>query len=164
MATRLPVSEDAKAITERIAELRAERLAALVGCNCPLDAHTNTVTHKSDCPLRPLISIQINSLTENEQLKETLRSWRMRVNGKLVSILLVMALAFDPHILFLSWSAERQERLAATNLTTCTQAMQAISEGKWMADDPPLAMRCFRGNGFAADSLCIKNYNCEDRR
>lgn len=80
------------------------------------------------------------------------------------ALVIVMALAFDPHLLFLSWSAERHEVIPATNKMTCEAAMSAIAEGRWLADDPPAAMRCTRGNGFSERSLCIENFNCEDRR
>jgi hypothetical protein len=79
-------------------------------------------------------------------------------------LVIAMAIAFDPHLLFLSWSAERQETIATTNRMTCETAMSAIAQGRWLANDPPLAMRCTRGNGFSARSLCIEKFNCEDRR
>lgn len=80
------------------------------------------------------------------------------------ALVIAMAVAFDPHLLFLSWSAERQEAVATTNRMTCEAAMSAIAQGRWLADDPPLGMRCTRGNGFSAKSMCIKGFNCEDRR
>lgn len=80
------------------------------------------------------------------------------------ALVITMAIAFDPHLLFLSWSAERHETIAATSRTTCESAMAAIAEGRWLADDPPATMKCVRGNGFSAQSLCIENFNCEDRR
>lgn len=164
-----PVSEDTAAITKRIAELQAERLAVAIGCNCPVDSTTNDVVHKSDCPLySPLVPSSIVSPNEVARIKaqwdELNKGFGNSARATLVSMFFVLSLAFDPHILFLSWSAERQEQLNATNLQTCTQAMMAISEGRWLADDPPKAMRCFRGNGFSADSQCIKHFNCEDRK
>ena len=80
------------------------------------------------------------------------------------ALAIAMALAFDPHLLLLSWSAERQETVATTNRMTCESAMSAIAQGRWLADDPPAAMRCTRGNGFSVRSLCIERFNCEDRR
>jgi len=77
---------------------------------------------------------------------------------------LAMALAFDPHLLVLSWAADRSETLAATSLATCTQAMMAISEGRWLADDPPTGMQCVQGNGFSARALCVEGFNCEGRQ
>jgi len=78
--------------------------------------------------------------------------------------LLAAALAFDPHILLLSWSAERQETVAATSLRTCTAAIDAIAAGRWLADDPPAAMRCDRGSAFAPGSDCIAGYSCPPRQ
>ena len=75
---------------------------------------------------------------------------------------LAMSVSFDPHLLVLSWSSDRREALAATNLATCTQAMMAISEGRWLADDPPTGMQCVPGNGFSARALCIEGFNCEE--
>ena len=57
-----------------------------------------------------------------------------------------LALAFDPHILLLSWSAERQETVAAGR--------------RWLADNPPAAMRCERGSAFAPGEDCIVGYSC----
>jgi hypothetical protein len=42
--------------------------------------------------------------------------------SRVAVLCLAMALAFDPHLLVLSWSAGRSETLAATSLATCTQA------------------------------------------
>jgi hypothetical protein len=74
--------------------------------------------------------------------------------------LLAAALAFDPHVLWLAWSAERQETVAATSRATCEAAATAIREGRWLADDPPAAMRCERGSAFAPGEDCIAGYNC----
>ena len=71
-----------------------------------------------------------------------------------------LALAFDPHVLLLSWSAERQERVPATSAATCRAAIDAISAGRWLAEDPPAAMRCERGSAFAPGWDCISGYNC----
>ena len=71
-----------------------------------------------------------------------------------------LALAFDPHVLWLAWSAERQEMVAATSRATCEAAQAAIAAGRWLADDPPAAMRCDRGSAFAPGSECIARYNC----
>jgi len=78
--------------------------------------------------------------------------------------LLAAALAFDPHVLWLSWSAERHETVAATSRATCEAAQAAIAAGRWLADDPPAAMRCERGSAFAPGSDCIEGFNCERRR
>jgi len=75
-----------------------------------------------------------------------------------------LALAFDPHVLLLSWSAERQEAIAATSLRTCEAARDAIAAGRWLSDDPPAAMRCERGSAFLPGSDCIQGHNCGDRR
>jgi hypothetical protein len=77
---------------------------------------------------------------------------------------LATALAFDPHVLLLSWSAERQETIAATSRATCEAAATAIREGRWLADNPPATMRCERGSAFAPGSDCIEGYNCGGRR
>ena len=84
-----------------------------------------------------------------------------RQAARAVVLCLAVALTFDPYLLVLSWSADRGETLAATNLATCTQAMMAISEGRWLADDPPTGMQCVPGNGFSARALCIEGFNCE---
>ena len=75
-----------------------------------------------------------------------------------------LALAFDPHVLLLSWSADHQETVAATSLRTCEAARDAIAAGRWLAEDPPAAMRCERGSGFAPGADCIEGYNCGTRR
>jgi hypothetical protein len=62
--------------------------------------------------------------------------------------------------LLLSWSAERQETVAATSRATCEAARDAIAAGRWLADDPPAAIRCERGSVFAPGSDCISGYNC----
>lgn len=79
------------------------------------------------------------------------------------SMLLAAALAFDPHVLLLSWSAERQETVAATSRATCEAAQAAIAAGRWLADDPPAAMRCERGSAFAPGEDCIQGYSCPRR-
>ena len=81
-----------------------------------------------------------------------------------IPALFLAALAFDPHVLLLSWSAERQERVPATSAATCRAAVDAIAAGRWLADDPPAAMRCERGNAFAPGWDCIASYNCGTRR
>ena len=73
---------------------------------------------------------------------------------------LAAALAFDPHILLLSWSAERQETVAATSAATCTAAIDAIATGRWLADDPPVAMACRQGSAFPPGWDCIAGHNC----
>jgi hypothetical protein len=84
--------------------------------------------------------------------------------GRCPTLFLAAALAFDPHVLLLSWSAERQERVPATSAATCRAAVDAIAAGRWLADDPPAAMRCERGNAFAPGSDCIQGFNCERRQ
>jgi len=79
-------------------------------------------------------------------------------------LFLSAALVFDPHVLWLAWSAERQETVAATSRATCEAAATAIREGRWLADDPPAAVRCERGNAFAPGSDCIAGHNCGARR
>ena len=86
-----------------------------------------------------------------------------RAAGRVASAFLAAALAFDPHVLLLSWSAERQETVAATSRATCEAAATAIREGRWLADDPPAAMRCRQGNAFAPGSDCIQGYSCPRR-
>ncbi len=80
------------------------------------------------------------------------------------ALFLAAALAFDPHILLLAWSAARQETIAATSRATCEAARDAIAAGRWLADDPPAVMRCERGSAFAPGSDCIASYNCGQRR
>jgi hypothetical protein len=73
-----------------------------------------------------------------------------------------MALVYDPHLLVLSWGDHRQETVAATSRATCEAAAAAIREGRWLGDDPPVAMDCRRGNGFSERSLCIPRFNCRE--
>lgn len=80
------------------------------------------------------------------------------------AFVLAAALAFDPHVLLLSWSAERQETVAATSSRTCEEARHAIAAGRWLAGNPPAAMRCARGSAFAPGSDCILGFNCERQR
>jgi len=75
-------------------------------------------------------------------------------------LFLAAALAFDPHVLLLSWSAERQERVPATSAETCRAAIDAIAAGRWLADDPPVAMACRQGSAFAPGEGCIVGHNC----
>jgi len=75
-----------------------------------------------------------------------------------------LALAFDPHLLLLSWGADHQEVVAATSLRTCEAARDAIAAGRWLADRPPAAMRCERGSAFLPGSDCIQGHNCGGRR
>jgi len=94
-----------------------------------------------------------------------------RINGtksgtrfpRVSALFLAAGLAFDPHVLLLSWPAERQETVAATSSRTCEAAATAIREGRWLADDPPAAMRCERGSAFAPGSDCIQGYSCPRR-
>jgi len=72
----------------------------------------------------------------------------------------LLALAFDPHVLWLAWSAERQETVAATSAATCRAAIDAIGAGRWLADDPPVAMACRQGSAFAPGEGCIVGHNC----
>jgi len=52
MTGRLPVCEDAAAISERIGELQAERMASIAGCQCPPDGDGGQ-THRPGCALEP---------------------------------------------------------------------------------------------------------------
>lgn len=88
--------------------------------------------------------------------------WIRSLSGPLLAV--SFALAFDPHILLLTWPGARQETVAATSLQTCTTARQAIAAGRWLADDPPAMTRCERGSAFAPGSDCIVGFNCERRR
>jgi hypothetical protein len=76
------------------------------------------------------------------------------------AVILTAGLAFDPHVLLLSWSAERQETVATTSAATCRAAIDAIAAGRWLAGDPPAAMRCERGSAFSPGSDCIVGHNC----
>ena len=90
--------------------------------------------------------------------------WKAAQQLTLLGPLLAMALAFDPHVLTLSWGTDRpQETVAATSRSTCEQAAEAIRSGRWLADDPPLAMACRQGNAFPKGWDCIENYNCRSR-
>jgi hypothetical protein len=90
---------------------------------------------------------------------------KLRVfSGHCPTLFLLAALAFDAHILLLSWGAERQERIPATSAETCRAAIEAIAAGRWLADDPPAGMRCERGNAFAPGWDCIEGFNCGPRR
>jgi hypothetical protein len=89
---------------------------------------------------------------------------RLRILERAAVLCLAMALSFDPHVLLLSWSADHQEVVATTSLRTCEAARDAIAAGRWLSDDPPAAMRCERGSGFAPGSDCIQGHNCGDRR
>ena len=91
------------------------------------------------------------------------RSALVKFSTVVAAPLLATALAFDPHVLLLSWSAERQETVAATSRATCEAARDAIAAGRWLADDPPAAMRCERGSAFAPGSQCIEGFNCGTR-
>jgi hypothetical protein len=86
-----------------------------------------------------------------------------RIGRRVAGLFLAAALAFDPHVLWLAWSAERQETVAATSRATCEAAAIAIREGRWLTDDPPAAMRCERGSAFAPGWDCIQGYSCPRR-
>ena len=83
--------------------------------------------------------------------------------GRAAALCLAMALAYDPHLLVLTWPGERQETVAATSRATCEAAVDAIREGRWLGDDPPVAMRCAQGNAFPAGAMCIQGFNCKPR-
>ena len=87
-----------------------------------------------------------------------------RDGGRVAGLFLAAALAFDPHVLLLSWSAERQETVAATSRATCEAARDAIAAGRWLADDPPAAMACRQGSAFPPGWDCIEGFNCGTRR
>jgi hypothetical protein len=79
------------------------------------------------------------------------------------AVILTAGLAFDPHVLWLVWSAERQETVATTSAATCRAAIDAIGAGRWLADDPPVAMACRQGSAFPPGWDCIAGHNCRDR-
>ena len=87
-----------------------------------------------------------------------------RIGGHVAGLFLAAGLAFDPHILLLTWPGARQETVAATSSRTCTEAREAIAAGRWLAEDPPAVARCERGSAFAPGSDCIVGFNCERRR
>lgn len=87
-----------------------------------------------------------------------------RDGGRVAGLFLAAALAFDPHVLLLSWPAERQETVATTSAATCRAAIDAISAGRWLADDPPAAMACRQGSAFPPGWDCIEGHNCGARR
>ena len=86
------------------------------------------------------------------------------IRRKATAFLVVSTLAFNPHLLLLSWSEERREVIPTTSLPICRQAIEAIREGKWLTDDPPIAMVCQSGNGFTRGFDCIEGYNCREER
>jgi hypothetical protein len=77
---------------------------------------------------------------------------------------LLAALAVDPHVLVLSWTPALDERIPATSAETCQAAVKAIAAGHWLADNPPIAARCERGNAFAPGWDCIEGFNCGPRQ
>jgi hypothetical protein len=79
-----------------------------------------------------------------------------------LAVATMAALSFDPHILLLSWSADRQETVPATSAATCREAIDAIRAGRWLAQDPPAAMACRQGSGFSERELCIERFNCRE--
>jgi hypothetical protein len=83
-----------------------------------------------------------------------------RVPGLFAAAVVAALLRFDPHVLVLSWSADHQETVAATSSRTCEEARNAIAAGRWLAGNPPAAMRCERGSAFAPGSDCIEGFNC----
>lgn len=154
MSARLPVCEDA-AVGQRMREIQAERMAAIAGCACSQRDTTGEVVHAGGCPLRAPPAVLA---------REAMQRARARLVRGVAPVALAVALAYDPHLLLLTWSGERQEAVAATTRATCDAAVAAIRAGRWLADDPPVAMACRRGNGFAPGAECIENYNCKDRR
>lgn len=169
--SRTPAADHYSEIAKRLNELKTERMQVIVGCTCPLDM-LNVVQHRQDCPLRPQLSITLTGTTAVIPISPTpttssnldkIKNW-VAHRRTILPLILVSILTYDPHILFLSWSAARQEILASTNRMTCTQAMSAISEGRWMKSDPPAAMRCIPGNAFAPKTECIAGYNCRKNR
>ena len=87
-----------------------------------------------------------------------------RIGGRVAGLFLAAALAFDPHVLLLSWSTERQERSPppAAHMPRCHRCHRR--HGRWLADDPPAAMGCGRGSVFAPGWDCIDGFNCETQR
>lgn len=166
MSSRRPSIEDSATISRRMAEIQRDRMAAIAGCTCQRTV-LGEILHRDNCPLRsgepPRQGIILTAITLTAPEVETLRRrWLAMCKGTLVALL--MALAFDPHVLVLSWGAERQERVPATSRSICTAAMDAIRSGRWLADDPPLGMRCEQGSAFAPGSDCIEGYNCRGKR
>lgn len=53
MSGRVPIADDAAAISARLREIRAERLAAIAGCACPPADLLGGITHRPNCPLGP---------------------------------------------------------------------------------------------------------------
>lgn len=81
------------------------------------------------------------------------------------AFVLVGSLVYDPQILTLRWPDGHEERVAAISPDTCETAVRAVERGLWPKDDPPpTSATCAPGNGFAAGSECIENYNCGRRR
>jgi len=81
-----------------------------------------------------------------------------------LAVAVVAALAFDPWILLISWSAESQEVVAATSRATCETAAAAIRAKRWLAEDRPLSATCRQGNAFPPGSDCIRGFNCPEGR
>src|SRR6187399_866721 len=89
------------------------------------------------------------------------RVWARSARGvapAALAIATMAALSFDPHILLLSWGAGRQETVPATSAATCREAIDAIRAGRWLRDDPPVAMACRQGSGFYEREMCIERY------
>jgi len=180
MTSRQPACEDS-GIAERIAELRRERMARIAGCECPQRDTTGEIVHRPGCAMQTppppdvatALAVAMERLrakrkhrtlpSQDELMAEAIAAKYAR-HRILLPALLAFVLTFDPHVLTLSWGTDRpQETVAATSRATCEQAAEAIRSGRWLADDPPLAMACRQGSAFPKGWDCIENYNCRGR-
>lgn len=189
--SRTPACEDS-GIAERLAEIQRERMQRIAGCVCGSQGPAQhdvagNLVHSPQCPLRQAGAAQMASDTQIALVLAAVERLRARRKHRhlpsadelmaegiaekyarhrvLLPALLAMALAFDPHVLTLSWGADRpQETVAATSRSTCEQAADAIRSGRWLADDPPLAMACRQGSAFPKGWDCIERFNCRGER
>jgi len=74
--SRTPACEDSAAIAERLAEIQAERLAAIAGCSCPQRDTNGNVVHTPLCPLRAEPASQM------EMAREAIQRARVRVDRR----------------------------------------------------------------------------------
>ena len=73
MTGRLPVCEQS-GIAERLAEIQAERMASIAGCQCPPDG-SGGQTHRPGCALEPRPAAMPSQL---EMAREAIRRARAR--------------------------------------------------------------------------------------
>jgi hypothetical protein len=59
MSGRLPAVEDGATIRARLAEIQAERMAAIAGCSCQARDVAGRTVHTPLCPLRPEPAAQL---------------------------------------------------------------------------------------------------------